>query len=317
MWNIDEQKWFDSLKDAYGLTVNKTVRPAATLYSSQLIAVKAGMPLDIIYCQADNCAAPLTLMQSIADIAVPGDNAPFNARLFERSGGKLLAPGGFCKALWYDKAAVKGDPLAEMHENVWTADRLSQYGDKPLAAKSWLAFGSAGAASASAMAADRYTFTVTDEGVIASFAAFAPLTGGKKPQFEYSLSSDKNACVPIPQAGEGGRYVCSFAGGAMGVSVSAKPENRAPAAALAALWCLRATEARTDALLFKNKMSPADVDAYLEFCGQYGDAYEFDGEVNEALSGDQIPAGLGADPDSAYAVAGTAYRRVSLLNERR
>lgn len=319
-WNIDQLGWFEAIKKEYGILAKPRVIPASTLYSAQLIAVKSGIRTDLITCSVEDSAASLRLMQNIGDVVTPKTDAQFSARVFQQSGFKLIAPRGFCKMLWYDKNEVNGDPLAEFRENVWTAERLAQYGEKPLASSYFAAFGSAGALTATGVNEQGY-FLTGDDAVYRAIKAFGALTGSKKSLFFYELGPELpdfaesllpkngvNCAVPIPRLGDDGKYVASFAGRAMGVSVTAAEDIRAAAAAFAVLWAARATEARADSLLFKTKMTPAEADAYLTACDRYGDMYEFDRTVNDSFDVKVVYDNIPLEGTDSFA-EGAQYRQ--------
>ena len=150
--SMDEKEWFDALEKEYGLKLSYTLRPDKTLYSSQLIAVKAGKNPDIISTKVNDCAAMLSLMQSANDIVTLNDSAPLSARIFELTGGKLFTARGNSRVLWYNKKLTgESDPFKLYTENLWTTDKLSVIyngmdtaANRLLECDSWIPFGSAG-----------------------------------------------------------------------------------------------------------------------------------------------------------------------------
>lgn len=339
--SMDEKEWFDSLEKEYGLKLSYTLRSDKTLYSSQLIAVKAGKNPDIISTKVNDCAAMLSLMQSAKDIVTLNDSAPLSSRIFELTGGKLFTARGNSRVLWYNKKLTgESDPFKLYTENLWTTDKLSVIyngmdvdANRLLECDSWLSFGSAGKTQGSGISGGGYVIALTDETVIDSFEAFGTLFNkdGGTADGDYSFKAGNTLFMfadtpakgdfelgwtPVPKFTDEGRYIGEFCGTAMGLSGTIAEDKRGAAAAFMTLWSARYSESRADGLIHDIGLSPTEADSYLTFCEQSGGLYNADMKIEEKFLSDKMPVELYGSPDTVYNTFGEAYVRAAEINSR-
>ena len=339
--NMDEKQWLSALENEYGLKLNYTVRPNGTLYSSQLIASKAGKTLDIISAKVNDCAAALSLMQSASDIVTLTGSAPVSSRAFELSGGKLFTAKGDCRVLWYNKSLTgDSDPFSLYTKDKWTTDSLMSLcnsvisgGNRLIECDSWLSFGSAGTVQASGISDTGYVMALTDENVIDVYEAFGGVFNkdGAAADGEYSFKAGNTALVfdntpsaagfeigwaPIPKFTADGQYVGELCGSALGLSKTVAEDKKAAAAAFMVLWCARYSERRSDTLIYDLKLTPTETDSYLTFCEAYGGLYNADALIGEVFTSEKMPEQMYGDPDTVYNTFGAAYNRTDVINNR-
>ena len=339
--SMDEKQWFDALEKEYGLKLSYTLRPDRTLYSSQLIAVKAGKNPDIISTKVNDCAAMLSLMQSAGDIVTLGDSAPLSSRIFELTGGKLFTARGNSRVLWYNKKLIgENDPFKLYTENSWTTDKLTVIyngmdtaANRLLECESWISFGSAGKIQGSGMTGEGYAIALTDETVIDSFEAFGTLFNkdGGTADGDFSFKAGNTLFMfgdtpekgdfeagwaPIPKFSDEGRYVGEFFGTAMGLSNTVAEDKRGAAAAVMTLWSARYSESRADELIHDVGLSPTEADSYLTFCEQGGGLYNADMQIETQFLTEKMPVELYGSPDTVYNTFGEAYARAAQINSR-
>ncbi len=337
---LDEKGWLDALKKEYGLTLKYDLRQDDLLYSSQLIAQRAGRQNDLISARVNDFAAALPLMQSAQELVRFGDNSPASGRVFSLTGSRLFAPRGFCRVLWYNKSlAAQTDPFESYRAGGWTTETMTSAfgnlaaGNRLIECKNWLPFGSA-QIQASGATEGGYAMLLTDERVIGSFAAFGELFNRENYTASGDFSFEKGNTVmcfadtpavgegvkvgwaPVPKLGQDGRYVGELCGSGFGLSATVSDARRGAASAFISLWCARAAESRSDTLIYKLGLTPTEADAYLSFSETDGGIYSADGEVSAVFDAASMPVELYGTPETVFNKFGAAFIRTDMINKR-
>ena len=100
---LSEKQWMDAVSKKFGIKLNYTVRAESTLFSSQSIAMKSGIKLDIITTLAKDMAQSRSLMRSASNLILGNTTTTFSKSVFDLSGGKVFTANGMSKMMWYNK----------------------------------------------------------------------------------------------------------------------------------------------------------------------------------------------------------------------
>lgn len=332
---LSASEWMLEAAKEYGVKLSLFLRPDSTLYSSQLIAQKSGMTLDIIGTHIGDSAGCMSLMSDAGDIVSIKNNMFMSASVFTKSGGKLFAPLGSTRVLWYNRRLITTDLPGD---SAWSTDTLSGIamsmgGNRIIECSNWLEFGSAGKNQASGLDGAGYCLTLTDENVIDTYEAFGSIFNRDSDTsvsgfdfksgntvFCYTDTPEKGdfelGFKPIPKFGADGKAVCGFSGDALGLSKTANADVSAAACAFMTLWCARYTEARADKLMYELSLSASDTDAYFTLGESCGGLYTVDGQISRLFESPFMPTQLYGNPDTVYNTFAAAYTRTDVLNDR-
>lgn len=337
-----EAQWLDSLKDAYGISVEYTLHSDSMLCPAQLIKSKAGIGPDLITAKVNDAASLLSLMQSVTDIGKDADT-PFSKTVFDITDGKMFTGIGNSRMLWYNKNIIKDDsPYTLFCANSWTADVMNAAFISAKTTKTamlentgdWLVFLSTGSEQATG-----YT---KQNGAVMMITDDAPLNAAKTYsklfKTENALASSEHAFIkgnvaftftdkpsfynfevgfaPLPKASDDGSMVAELCGTGIGVSKYIAEDKKDTALTFAVLWSTRYTESRMDTLLFDLKLSQEAAEKYLDFTERNGKIYVADSQIADIFISDTFPAELAADSQTVYNTFYKAYNRTVLLNKR-
>jgi len=334
-----EKKWFDSLRGEYGVTVKYSLRGDSTLYSSQLIAQKSGLTLDLITTRINDVVSSLSLMRS-AEQFVAQTQAPLHSpSVFEKTGKKVFTAQGNARMLWYNTAIIDDDsPYTLALTDSWTTDVLSatalgvrNKSNRLIECNNWTAFGSAGASNTVGFFNGAVAFSLTSDKSIATYSQFNTILQGDplNTSTEHSFSKGNTAFIytdfvskqnfnvsfaPIPKQSTDGKLVADYCGVGLGISATASDESAQTAAVVAQLWSARYTESRVDSLL--TVLDAQKCENYLKLSESIGQLCSVDSTLTKLFDGNVIPASLYSTPDVVYNTFAAGYARAEALNKR-
>lgn len=338
---LDELGWLKALETHYGLKVNAVMRSDATLYSAQNIAIKSGMKLDIVTARMNDISASLSLMKSASEYVSENAVLPFSQNVFKKTGGKVFAPTGSTRMLWYNTDIIADDsPYTLAKGSGWTTEVFSAFtvtaknkSAKFLECDNWISFGSAAGEQATGITENGFVFTVASPKSIESFKTFAKITAAENTLTgdEYSFSAGNTAFVftdtpekkefkvsfaPIPSLDANSSDVAEICGVGVGIPKHVSDEQAQISAVFAALWATRATEARVDELLFDIGLNAEKAESYLTISENAGVMTNADAQVEALFKGAVIPETLCSDAATTYNSFYTGYNRAAIIRER-
>lgn len=339
--DLDELGWLKALKSNYDLTVNAIVRSDSTLYSAQNIAIKSGMKLDIVTARMNDISASLSLMKSASDYVSENAVLPFSQNVFKKTGGKVFAPSGNSRMLWYNTDIIADDsPYTLAKGSGWTTEVFSAFAvtaknksAKFLECDSWISFGSAAGEQVTGITENGFVFTVAGDKSVAAFSEFAKITAAENSLSgeEYSFKNGNTAFIftdspeksefkvsfaPIPSLDAQASDVAELCGVGIGIPKNATDEQSQVSAEFATLWATRATEARVDELLFDIGLDTEKAEAYINLSENIGVMTNADAQIETLFKGAVIPEALCVDAATAYNSFYTGYDRAAVIRER-
>lgn len=337
---LNEKQWMDALSEKFGIKLNYTVRLEATLLSSQSIAQKSGIKLDVITTRAKDVAPSLSLMRNALMIDEEKTTHTFSKRTFEITSGKVFTANGMSKMMWYNKNIVSDAKAYDYFEkDEWTdlalgflATDIREAGKNIIECDNWAIFGSAAGVQATGIASNEMmTLALDHTDTIESFSKFAKIfenqVADKKNTFKKGgtafcytdkpvLSEGELGFVPVPAVYGKGLNNCELSGIGMGVSKTADDETTKTALTFLLLWSTRYSEARADELIFKYGLTPQKANRYIQFTEACGNFYNSDSEISSIFETSEINPALMGDPSAVVTAFQSAYDRVSLHNIR-
>ncbi len=345
--DMTESEWIKEISKKFGFAVDMKITADSRLYSSQLIAQKSGINLDLIFAKLDDFVSSASLMQNIDSFVESTDSSPFSSRIFDLSGKKLLSGKGNAKTLWYNKAIIKESPATD-----WTFDDFKKLSETSknagcdlLETNSFVEFFSCGNEQITGYDAENgYIMKAQDKGARDILAEFASLTQSEQSESEktkkfikenvafiytdtpYRRNNMQIGWAPLPSYGEDGTNVMALCGAGLGLSNTIPEKNKDAAITFAMLWCARYSESREDTLMFDLGLSKADCEQYIALCEQTGGIYAADRQINTFFDGKNgiLPMYYADDPyngvepelSSIMYPVPLAYDRAELINSR-
>ena len=337
---LNEKQWMDAVSEKFGIKLNYTVRAESTLFSSQSIAMKSGIKLDIITTLAKDMAQSRSLMRSASNLILGNTTTTFSKSVFDLSGGKVFTANGMSKMMWYNKNIVSDAKAYDYFDkNEWTEltlDFLSTdirgAGKNIIECDNWAAFGSAAGIQATGIANDgSMVLALENTNTINSFLCFSKIfknqVADKKNTFKNGgtafcytdspvLSEGELGFVPVPAIYGKGEPVCEFSGVGMGISASADDISAQTALTFLLLWSARYSEARADDLVYTYGLSPKKANKYIEFTETNGKFYNADRQLSSYFETKEISESLIGDEATGITAYQSAYDRTVLLNLR-
>ena len=336
---LDDKEWIEAVADELGLKVKQIMHSDKTLFSSQSIAQKSGMSLDVVSTLITDMISTTSLMQSALTLPETAEALPFSKRVFDLSGGKVFTGLGNAKMLWYNKDIVGDDKAYDLFtQGVWDTKALAAVktlvtnGSKNMIeCSNWASFGSANGVQATGFTPEgTVVCNLSDEKVIESYKTFAELfdtvSTDKKTfkngntAFNYtdtpSLSKGALGFVPVPSVSDAGANVSELCGVGMGVSKTASAEIAPAALTFILLWSERYSEARKDTLIFDLKLDAKKADTYIDFCETNGGLYNCDRIISAKFTSSTLPADLYGTADEISEQYKQVFDRTQLLNNK-
>ena len=337
---MSETDWFSKVSDKLGVSLKYTVRPDNMLFSSQAIAQKSGLSLDLITSLVSNTAQSRTLMKTALVLNGSETSLPFSKRVYDMSGGKLFSAVGNSKMLWYNTDIVSDSKAYEYFiNNEWTDLTLKFVTKDVKDAKkntiecgNWAAFGSAAGVQTTGIAPDgTFIFSPESEASMTSFKTFADIfttVSSKKSNFKNggtafcytdapTLDKGKLSFVPIPGIYQRGSCVAELAGTGMGISATASAEITPYALTFALLWVTRYSEARTDLLMHTYGLGAEKTAKYIECTESIGSLYNADRIVSSVFDMSMLSETLYTSPETMGETFKAAYSRAYVHNSRK
>ncbi len=334
-----DKEWIDSVCEQIGVDVKQYVRTDKTLYSSQAIAQKSGMSLDIVSTLITDIIPTRSLMKSALTLTENTETLPFSKRVFDLSGGKVFTGYGNAKMMWYNKDIVSDEKAYDLFEKEsWNTEALALLNGeiksaekKMIECSNWASFASACGTQITGLADDGAVVCALDtEQSYLAFRTFSQLlntvstdkktfkNGGTAFTFTDAPVIDKGALgfVPVPSYGPQGKNVAELCGVGMGVSKTATDEQSQYALTFILLWSARYSEARADALVFDYKLSEQKAEKYIEFSETNGGLYNADRVISSIFTKSTIPETLCGEPDEILTEYAAAFERTAVLNGR-
>ncbi len=340
--SLNEKQWMDAVSEQLGLKLNYTVRSSGTLFSSQSIAQKSGIKLDIITTLAKDMAQSRSLMRTASSLSATDSTATFSKLVFDNiSGGKVFTANGMSKMMWYNKNIVSDAKAYDYFDrNEWTelalgflATDIRAAGKNIIECDNWSVFGSAAGVQATGLANDgSMVLTLENTDTINSFSSFAKIfenqVANKKNTFKNGgtafcytdkpiLTEGELGFVPVPAIyGKSTTPVCEFSGIGMGISNTADDMTAQTALTFLLLWSARYSEARADELIFTYGLTPQKANKYIEFTETNAKYYNADSQLSTYFETEEISKSLLGDPSAVITAFQSAYDRTVLLNLR-
>ncbi len=333
-----DKEWIDAVAKELGLNVKQFMRSDKTLYSSQAIAQKSGMTLDIVSTLISDIIPTRSLMKEAAMLTEDTGFMPFSKRVHALSGSRVFTGYGNSKMMWYNKDIVSDEKSYNLFEKgQWSTDALASLkiditaADKNMIeCSNWASFGSACGNQVTGLGDDGKAYCMlNDESSIATFKTFAELfdtvSTDKKTfkngntAFNYTdapeLDKGELGFVPIP-AYNAGKNITELCGVGMGVSKTADDLQSQYALTFILLWAARYSEARADALVHDYKLSEQKAEKYIEFAETEGGLYNADRILSAPFTKTTIPTALFGTPDTVLEKYADVFDRVALINSR-
>lgn len=301
--DMTNEQWYVSLEQEYGLKVDYKLCSENTLYSSQLIAQKAGKALDLVALNLNDMVSALSLTRSAKEFVEQNENNPFSQRVFDLTDGRLFTAKANAKTLWYNTNIVKEAPKAD-----WTFEDFSKI-SAPLMSNQqtgimeyngYTEFFSLGKTRMTGYdLKNGYVMKADSEEaqtVISELSEMIEKEPVKNQSFKNGnvafvytdtpeINNFKVGFAPLPRFNEDGTNVVSLCGYALGLSKTVKKENVDSALTLALLWSARYTETREDTLQFDLGLDKDSRQSYIELCEKEGAFYAADAEINSVFTG--------------------------------
>ncbi len=336
---LDDKEWILAVADELGVKVKNFMQSDKTLYSSQAIAQKSGMSLDIVSTLITDMVPTTSLMKSAFTLKESAKTLPFSKRVFDLSGKKVFTGYGNAKMMWYNKDIIGDDKTYNLFEqNVWNTEALASAktqikdGSKNMIeCSNWASFGSAAGVQATGITADgTLVCNLNDQNVINSFKTFSQLldtTSTDKKTFKNGntafnytdapvLDKGNLGFVPLPSMGESGANVSELCGVGMGISKTIKDEVTPYALTFILLWSARYSEARTDALVFDYKLGAEKAEKYIAFAETNGGLYNCDRVISSYFTNLTMPKNLYGTPEVISEKYKQVFERTQLLNSK-
>jgi len=336
---LDDKGWIDAVAEDLGIKVKQIMHSDKTLFSSQAIAQKSGMSLDVVSTLITDMIATSSLMSQALTLPENVETLPFSKRVFDMTGGKVFTGYGNSKMMWYNKEIVSDAKAYDLFmQGVWDTKALASIKTEVKAAdknmiecSNWASFGSANGVQATGLTPDgTLVCNLADEKVISSFKTFAELldtVSTDKKTFKngntaFFCTDTPNApktqlgFVPVPSVSDGGATVSELCGVGMGVSKTASEEIAPAALTFILLWSARYSEARTDTLVFELKLDAKKADKYIEFAEQNGGIYNCDRIISAHFTSSSLPNELYGTAEVISEKYKQVFDRTLLLNNK-
>ena len=338
--SLTEVEWFDKIADKFGVKLKYTVRPDSALFSSQAIAQKSGIKLDIITTLVSNTASSRTLMQTALTLDGTQTNLPFSKRVFDMSGGKILSGTGNAKMLWYNTSIVDDSKAYDYFaKDEWSnltldfiANDVRKSKKNMIECGNWAAFGSAAGTQVTGLTAEgTFVFAPESAASVESFKEFSEIfdsVSTKKSNFknggtafcytdEPSLENGSLGFVPIPGIYGKGKSVTELSGTGMGISSTVAETDKPFVLTFALLWASRYSEARTDALVYTYGLGASKAGRYIACAETDGALYNADRLISSYFDMSKLDKKLYESPETMGETFKAAYQRASVLSNRK
>ncbi len=335
---LDDKAWIDAVAKDLGVNIKQFMRSDKTLFSSQAIAQKSGISLDIISTLISDIIPTRQLMKEAVTVTDDMGILPFSKRVHTLSGGKVFTGYGNSKMMWYNKDIVSDKKAYDLFEqSVWNTEALASLNTEVtpteknmIECSNWASFASAGGTQMTGLGEDGTAICmINDELSINTLKTFAELldtvSTDKKTfkngntAFTYTdvpeTPKAELGFVPIPSYKDG-KNVTELSGVGMGISKTADDTQSQYALTFILLWSARYSEARADALVHDYKLSEQKAEKYIEFAETEGGLYNADRILSAHFTKSTIPESLYSTPDEILEKYADAFSRVAVINSR-